>query len=283
MKVLDTLRRYGLRPSKGLGQNFLTDEQILDAIVDGSGVGAQDLVLEVGPGLGTLTRRLAARAGRVVAVELDRRMVTILGSELAALDNVRIVQGDILELEPAVLLAEELRSYAGYRVVANLPYYITSAVLRHLLSGRRPESMTVMVQYEVAQRILAKPGQLSLLALSVQVYGQPTLIRRVPAVAFYPQPKVDSAVLRIDTFPAPRIPESLLDAFFVVARAGFSQKRKQLHNSLRGGLQLGHELITQSLQDAGIEPSRRAQTLTIDEWGRLSEGLAPQLPRPRGA
>jgi len=176
MDVLGTLRRYGIRPSKGLGQNLLVDEAILDAIVQGSGVGSEDLVLEIGPGLGTLTRRLASKANQVVAVELDRRMVSILESELAETDNVRIVQGDILELAPSELLAEELATHSGYSVVANLPYYITSAALRHLLTGRRPERMTVMVQREVAERIMAQPGKLSLLALSVQVFGAPQLV-----------------------------------------------------------------------------------------------------------
>jgi len=273
MDVLGTLRRYGIRPSKGLGQNFILDESILDAVVAGSGVGPDDLVLEIGPGLGALTRRLASRADQVVAVELDRRMVAILESELAEQDNVRIVQGDILELTPRELLAEELERHAGYSVVANLPYYITSAVLRHLLSGQRPNRMTVMVQREVAERIMAKPGKLSLLALSVQVYGAPRLVCQVPASAFFPEPKVSSAVIRVDVYEQPLVPKALQEAFFSVARAGFSQKRKQLHNSLRSGLRISSEAVREALEKAGVDPARRAQTLSIEEWVRLAEGL----------
>ena len=273
MDVLGTLRRYGIRPSKGLGQNLLVDEAILDAIVQGSGVGSEDLVLEIGPGLGTLTRRLASKANQVVAVELDRRMVSILESELAETDNVRIVQGDILELAPSELLAEELATHSGYSVVANLPYYITSAALRHLLTGRRPERMTVMVQREVAERIMAQPGKLSLLALSVQVFGAPQLVCRVPSSAFFPEPKVSSAVIRVDMYDEPLVPEALQEAFFGVARAGFSQKRKQLHNSLRSGLRVSSEAVRAALEQAGVDATRRAQTLSIEEWVRLAEGL----------
>ncbi len=276
MDVMAVLRRYGIRPSKGLGQNFLVDRGALERIVATAGLTRADTVLEVGPGVGVLTRLLARAAGRVVAVELDARMVSILGETLADLPNVEVVAGDILEVDPAAVVANGGEA-PDYRVVANLPYYITSAALRHLLEARvRPQTLTVMVQYEVAQRIVAAPGDLSLLAISVQVYGEPHLAFRVPAAAFYPAPKVDSAVLQVAVHPRPLIPEAELPRFFRVVNAGFGQKRKQVHNSLSHNLALPREAVLAALERAGISPDRRPQTLSIAEWA----ALARALPRP---
>ena len=190
------LRRYGIRPSKGLGQNFLIQGSIMERTVEASDISSDDVVLEVGPGVGVLTRLLAERARHVVAVELDDRLIPVLESELGSCENVTIVHNDILAINPAEIVPMDEGLH--YKVVANLPYYITSAVLRHLLEAELvPEQLTVMVQREVAQRIVAVPGNMSLLALSVQVYGKPRLALHVPAAAFYPAPKVDSAVLVI--------------------------------------------------------------------------------------
>jgi 16S rRNA (adenine1518-N6/adenine1519-N6)-dimethyltransferase len=278
MDVLDTLRRYHILPSKGLAQNFLVAEWVYERILEASALQCDDIVLEIGPGLGTLTRQLAQRAGQVVAVELDRKMLPILDDALSGLANARVVQGDILEIDPVALLCDQAGvSEAGlsYHVVANLPYYITSSVLRHLLGARvRPQRLTLMVQREVAERITAEPGQMSLLALGVQVFGAATLLCRVPPSAFVPSPKVSSAVLHVQLYPSPLVPEEQLELFFRVARAGFGQKRKQLHNSLVAGLGLAPSLVAGALQAAQIDPTRRAQTLRIDEWLRLAGLLA---------
>jgi len=266
LNVSSLLRNAGLTPRKGLGQNFLTDPVVLDKVVEAAGVSHDDTVLEIGPGLGSLTRHLAHAARRVVAVEIDGNLIPILQQVLTSEANVTVVHGDILELNPAELMGTD-----PYLVVANIPYYITSAILRHLLdSTHRPQRLVLTVQREVAERICAAPGDMSLLALSVQVYGLPGPVLRIPAGAFYPPPKVDSTTLRVDLFPQPRIPASQLDTFFRLAKAGFSQKRKTLRNALSGGLGWKAEQAGQLLQTAGIDPQRRAETLTIDEWAGLT-------------
>jgi len=284
-KVKALLRRYGLRPSKGLAQRFLTDEGVLARILVASDLAIDDLVLEIGPGLGLLTRCLADRVSRLVAVELDRKMVKVLAETLDGRANVHIVHGDILEID----FVAEMMTVAGlqeeallsYKVVANLPYYITSVVLRRLLNARvRPTQLTLMVQREVAQRIVSKPGSLSLLAISVQVFGLPKIVCRVPANAFYPPPKVDSALLNVQLYESPRVPQGDLARFFRVVRAGFGQKRKQLHNSLTHNLRLPRDTVLAALEEAGIAPQRRPQTLGIEEWTALASALYP-TPTPR--
>ncbi len=260
------LKRYDLRPSKSLGQNFLQDKQALQKIVESAGIGAEDEVLEIGPGLGNLTRYLARSARHVFAVELDRKFIPPLDEILADYSNVTLVQGDILKLQPSDLLVS-----AGYVVVANIPYYITSAVIRHLLESTvKPRRVVLTIQKEVAERICSEDDKVSLLALSVQVYGKPVIKANIPAEAFYPSPKVDSAILLIDIYPQPLIPAPLLDTFFQLIKAGFSQKRKTLRNSLSAGLHLTSRDAEALLQAAGIDPQRRAETLDIDEWGRLA-------------
>jgi 16S rRNA (adenine1518-N6/adenine1519-N6)-dimethyltransferase len=259
------LRAYGLHPKKGLGQNFLVDPVALDRVVETADIHPEDHVLEIGAGLGSLTRKLAQAANSVVAVEIDRQLLPILADNLRAFPNVAIQPGDMLELDPAVLMG-----LSGYVVVANIPYYITSALIRHLLaSTAKPSRLTLTVQKEVAQRISAEPGELSLLALSIQVYGRAWIAARIPAGAFFPAPKVDSAVVRIDLYPAPLIPTEQLDAYFRLIKAGFSQKRKMLRNTLSAGLRLTPEQARAMLHAAGIDPQRRAETLSIPEWSQL--------------
>lgn len=261
------LRRYNLRPDKGLGQNFLVDMTALQRVVEVAGIETSDIVLEIGPGLGNLTRLLAVRARQVTAVEVDPDLIPPLMEVLAPFANVQVVQSDILALDPAQLMKEP-----GYLVVANIPYNITSALIRHLLEARiKPARIIMTVQREVAERICASPGKLSLLALSVQVYGKPIMAARILAEAFYPVPKVDSAVVRIDLSPQPLIPNPLLPLFFRLAKAGFSQKRKTLRNSLAGGLRLTPAQAANMLLAAGIDPQRRAETLSLEEWSRLTE------------
>jgi 16S rRNA (adenine1518-N6/adenine1519-N6)-dimethyltransferase len=282
--VLSILEQHGIRPSKGLGQNFLVDKTVLDRIVQASEVGSQDVVLEVGPGVGILTRQLAERGATVVCVELDRKMIAVLAETLQGCESVHIIQGDILEIDPVDALCRSLgladAQQLRYQVVANLPYYITSAALRHLLTARvRPQTLTVMVQQEVADRIMAQPGDLSLLAIGVQVFGDPERICKVSARAFYPRPQVDSSVLRVRVLPEPRIPEAELPFFFRVVAAGYGQKRKQLHNSLAHNLALSRDVILDALARAGIAPDRRPQTLSIEAWGALARALATRDPR----
>ena len=218
------LKRHGLRPDKSLGQNFLQDIQALEQIVMAAEIKPSDSVLEIGPGSGSLTRYLALSASKVVAVELDPRLLPPLATVLAPYSNVRIIQGDILKFSPNEVIAER-----DYVVIANIPYYITSAVIRKLLdSQNKPRRIVLTIQKEVAERICAEPGDLSLLALSVQIHGKPQITAHIPAQAFFPAPKVDSAVLRVDIFPAPRIDPKHMDNFFKLLKAGFGQKRKTL-------------------------------------------------------
>ena len=273
--VAALLREHDLRPQKTLGQNFLVDPAALQRILDAADLTGQDIVVEVGAGLGTLTLPLAQRVGRVIAIELDRRLAAVLAEQLAPPSggaHVDIIQGDILQMGDLGL------AHRGYKVVANLPYYITSAVLRHFLEHEpRPQLMVVTVQREVADRILAGPGQMSLLAVSVQFYGQPRLVARIPAGAFYPSPQVDSSVLRIDVGERPAVALAgglAASDYFRVVRAGFSQKRKTLRNSLSAGLQLPPDAVEQALGEAGVDPRRRAQTLSLAEWAAVTASLA---------
>ena len=265
LNIAVLLRDYGLSPKKGLGQNFLVDPEALRKIIQAADILPGALVLEVGPGLGSLTRGLAQVARKVVAVELDEGLLPLLAKVLAGYPNVEIVKGDILEIDPPQLMGE-----AGYLVVANIPYYITSALIRHLLSPEiKPARIVLTVQKEVADRICAEPGDLSLLALSVQVYGAAKKVLRIPAGSFYPAPKVDSSVVRVDLYPQPLIASDDLEDFFKLARAGFGQKRKTLRNSLSAGLHLPPDRVAALLDSVGIDPRRRAETLNLGEWKSL--------------
>ena len=261
------LRQHHLRPDKSLGQNFLQDPAALQQIAATAEIGPADTVLEIGPGLGSLTRYLARSARTVTAIELDHKLIPILQTVLVDHPNVRLIEGDILKFPPSRLIDSD-----DYLVVANVPYYITSAIFRHLLAGPpRPRRIVLTIQAEVAARICAEPGDLSLLALSIQVYGRPKVTAGIPAEAFYPPPKVDSAVIRVDLYDTPAIPAGQLERFFRLAKAGFSQKRKTLRNSLSAGLAISTEMAARLLNGAGIDPRRRAETLSLQEWAKLCE------------
>ncbi len=265
LNVPALLRQYGLHPDQSLGQNFLIDEHALEEIISAAEISAGDDVLEIGPGLGSLTRHLGGAGRNVIAVELDQRLLPLLREVLRPYPNVQVIHGDILELDPA-----DLMPAAGYLVVANIPYNITSALIRYLLESRsRPERLILTVQREVAERICAQPGEMSLLALSVQVYGHPTIKARIPAGAFYPAPEVDSAVIRIDLYDEPRIPTPELEQFFRLSRAGFSQKRKNLRNAISAGMAWSKPEAESILRACGIDPSRRAESLSLEEWRKL--------------
>ena len=259
------LKRYGLRPDKKLGQNFLQDSSALEKIAQSAEIQADDCVLEIGPGLGSLTRYLADSARSVAAVELDPDLIPPLKAVLTPHSNVRIVHGDILDLS-----ISDLVDQPGYIAAANIPYNITSAIIRHLLESEpKPRRIVLTIQKEVAERICATPGDMSLLALSVQVYGSPRIVAKIPAGAFYPVPNVDSAILRVDIYNEPLIPREMLPHFFKLIKAGFGQKRKMLRNSLAAGLHIKPAEAETMLKQAEIDPMRRAETLSIDEWGRL--------------
>ncbi len=267
LDVPGLLRQYGLRPDKRLGQNFLIDDASLQRVTAAADISPEDTVLEIGAGLGSLTRHLAPQAQHVFAVEIDARLIPPLNQVLSPYPNVKIIEGDILSLD-----LEEILPGPGYLVVANIPYNITSALIRHLLEASLPPKRLILtVQREVAERICAAPGEMSLLTLSVQVYGQPRVMARIPAGAFYPTPQVDSAVVRVDVFSDPFIPTPLLDDFFLLAKAGFSQKRKTLRNALSGGLGLPPTETATFLLESGIDPMRRSETLSLEEWRLLVE------------
>ncbi|MBL7126050.1 MAG: ribosomal RNA small subunit methyltransferase A [Dehalococcoidales bacterium] len=260
------LRRFALKARKRLGQHFLIDDDVRQQILAAAELTPDDTVMEVGPGLGILTRELAQRTRRVIAIEMDDKLADFLQQELASLPNATIINEDILKVEPAALLARPER----YKVVANLPYYITSPVLRHFLEASlKPDLMVVMVQKEVAEAIAAGPGKRRLLSIGVQFYGRPVIIGKVPAKAFYPAPKVDSAILRIDLYARPAVAVDDVDSFFELVRAGFASPRKQLANSLAQGLSWPKADVLNVLAEAGIASPRRAETLTLEEWAQL--------------
>ncbi len=265
LNIQPLLKRYRIQPKKSLGQNFLVEPAGLMKVIDAAALSGIEEVLEIGAGLGSLTYLLAQSSKRVVAVEIDRHMLEPLNEALKPFTNVQIVPGDILEVDPVTLVTQE-----NYVVVANIPYYITSAIIRHLLEASlKPSRVILTIQKEVAQRIVARDGKMSLLSLSVYVFGEPEIAGIIPAGSFFPAPDVDSAVLRIRLLPEPLIPPSQLDLFFKLAHAGFGQKRKTLRNSLSAGLSLPTSEVETRLINAEIDPTRRAETLSIAEWARL--------------
>lgn len=263
------LKRFHLRADKSLGQNFLQDASVLENIARAAEILDKDCVLEIGAGLGSLTRYLALSAKEVTAVELDAELLPALRAVLKPYQNVRVAQGDILKLA-----VSEIIHQPDYLVVANIPYNITSAIIRHLLESKpKPRRVVLTIQKEVAERICAKAGDLSMLALSVQVYGKPSIAAIIPAAAFHPAPKVDSAILRIDIYNEPLVSSEMLKTFFKLSKAGFSQKRKTLRNSLSSGLHISPKDAETLLTSAGIDFMRRAETLSIEEWKGLGERM----------
>ena len=257
--VRTALRLAGIKPNKGLGQHFLVDKPSLEAIMDAASVTKTDTVLEIGPGLGVMTRPLAEQSGRVVAVETDHVLADILRRDAPA--NLEVVEQDILHFDLKKLPAD-------YKAIANIPYYLTSKIFRLLIESPNPPSMmSVLIQKEVAERITSKPGQMSILALSVQYYGTAEITRIVERHKFWPAPKVDSAVLRV-TLTGPAFPADPSRLFRLI-KAGFGEKRKQLKNSLAGGLNLSSELAIEIVAEAKLAPTARAQELDLTSWHRL--------------
>jgi len=273
------LRQYELRAKKSLGQHFLVNPGILKNIIRAAELSPSEVVLEIGPGLGVLTRELAEHSGYVIAVELDDKMVELLQETLSNYRNFSIVNRDILKVEPLDLIQQEKERFPfpvteplKYKLVANLPYYITQPIIRHFCEARlKPQVMVVMVQKEVARNIVAQPGDLSILAISVQFYGKPEIVGYVPAANFFPAPKVDSAILKIEMYPEPLVEVTGEKSFFRIVRGGFCAARKQVANSLSQGLDIPKPEVLTLMQKAGVSPQKRPEVLTLEEWARLEK------------
>jgi 16S rRNA (adenine1518-N6/adenine1519-N6)-dimethyltransferase len=264
-----------LRPRKSLSQNFLTDAQVLDTIVEAAELTSGDRVVEIGPGLGVLTRRLLAAGASVIAVELDPRLAAYLRREMPPSDRFELIEADALALHP-----RELFPGRSFKLVANIPYHITSPLLHAFLDGDRPPDLTVLlVQLEVAERVAAPPGRMSYLSAFVQNVADAEVVARVPAAAFEPAPAVDSAVLRLRTRDAAVVPPGAAREDFVrIVQAGFRQRRKQIHNSLVRELHVERPVLDAALSTCGVTVDRRPQTLSVTEWACLAEQLGPSLP-----
>ena len=252
MNIKKLLKQYNLKPSKHLGQNFLISQKVLNKIIETADLSKNDTVLEIGPGLGTLTKELARRAKKVIAVEKDKRMVEILKEILKDYENIEIIPNDILKLKFVKL----------DKVVANIPYYLTSPLIRLFLeSPKPPQEMIFLIQKEVAQRICASPPKMSLLAVAVQFYSQPKIISYVDKKSFWPQPKVDSAIIKINKIKKPKGINT--EKFFKLVKAGFSHPRKQLINNLPG------QQIKKALTQCHLDIKVRAENLRVEDWINL--------------
>lgn len=272
--------RHDFKLSKSLGQNFITDRSVIEKIIDGSEIGEEDLVIEIGPGIGVLTAEAAEAAMRVVAVEIDKKLIPILEETLEEYDNIRVINQDILKTDINEIIREERTAghfTGGVKIIGNLPYYITTPIIMELLeNGVKAESITIMMQKEVADRIKASPGGKTYGALSVavQYYCTVEQIASVPKEVFIPRPKVDSAVLRLSV--RDEKPVQLTDekVFFACIRHGFGQRRKTLLNSLTGVCGLSKEQVKDVLAETGVDAVRRAETLSIEEFAAIANGVA---------
>ncbi len=261
-------------PRKSLGQHFLHDAAVLDRIVREGGFAADEQVLEIGGGTGELTERLARVVEHVVSVEIDETLCRHLRARMARYPNCGVVCADVLAHPPHVLLAQG-GGHLPYVVAGNIPYYITALILRHFLTAEfRPTRMVLLLQREVAETLSAKPGKMTLLSVSVQLYAEVRVLFTVPPEAFTPPPKVESAVVRLDVHPRPVIDVEDEERLFAVVRAGFRNPRKQLHNAIAQGLWLPPGAAPDLLRTAGIDPMRRAQTLSLEEWERLARAYS---------
>ena len=268
----ELLKKFDFYPKKSLGQNFLYDPVWINRIVNAAEISKSDIVLEIGPGSGSLTIALSSIARKVIAVEIDNRLIPILNYVLDGIKNVTIITGDILDCEPHKLM--EQYDASKFVVVANIPYYITGQIVRHLFeSSMLPRSITMSVQREVAERMIVTPGQMNLLAVSAQFYSNVKIMGYIPAGAFYPIPSVDSALIRLDVFDPSDHVHADSSLFFRIVRAGFAQKRKQLQNSLSNGLSLNKEQTLNALTSIGLDPRCRAQALTMQNWADLTDLL----------
>lgn len=281
--IRDIKERYGFKLSKSLGQNFLTDKNIIDRIIEGAGIGPEDLVIEIGPGIGVITSEAAETAKKVIAVEIDKNLIPILKETLADRDNVEIVNQDILKTDVNKLIEDCSKGegdFSGVKIIGNLPYYITTPIIMKLLEdGVKADNITIMMQKEVADRIKAAPGTKAYGALSVavQYYCTVEAVVNVPKDVFVPQPKVDSTVLKLEIREEKPVELKDREVFFSCVKAGFGQRRKTLLNSLMGVKNITKEAVRESLEAAGIDPSRRAETLDLEEFANLSNEVYSRL------
>lgn len=277
--VKEIQEKYGFNFSRNLGQNFLIDKNIIDKIIAGTEIGPQDTVLEIGPGMGVITAEAAAQAKKVIAVEVDKSLLPILAETLAGCDNVRIINEDILKLDIDKIIAEETASGGEAKVIGNLPYYITTPIIMKLLEETTVKSITIMMQKEVADRIKAAPGSkiYGAISVAVQYYCQVEKIADVPKTVFIPQPQVDSVVLRLVRRGEPAVEVLDKGIFFACVKAGFGQRRKTLLNSLQTVRGTSKAMIEESLAAAGVEAGRRAETLSLEEFGKISNEVYKRL------
>lgn len=258
-KIKEMLLMFGTKPNNDLGQNFLIERKYLDQIVEAAEPLDGEKILEIGPGMGILTRELAKRAAEVTAIEIDPKMVEILKTLCINCTNLTVRTMDILRFDPT--------DFGSYKIIANVPYYITSKILRKFLEEKnKPKEMVLLVQKEVAERICATPNRMSVLSVSVQFYGNPKLIGIVPREAFYPTPQVSSAIIKISSYKTPIFSDVEPTQFFALVKAGFGEKRKQLANSLLGFGPYEKDEVIGKLKSAGVNPERRAETLSLAEW-----------------
>jgi 16S rRNA (adenine1518-N6/adenine1519-N6)-dimethyltransferase len=260
-EIKRTLKAYGAAANKDLGQHFLIDKKALESIVDAAEIQPSEKIIEIGPGMGILTQELCKQAKEVLALEVDRNMIPIVKTTCIKHKNLKVEHADVLRYDTNQL--------GQYKVVANVPYYITSAILKLFLEAdNKPEELVLLVQREVAERVCAKPSRMSILAISVQFYGNPKIVEIVPRASFFPAPKVDSAILKVRVYKKP-----LFDVdrriFFRIVKAGFGEKRKQLINSLSGGLLIRKDVVEEMLKKAGINPHARAESLAMIDWYNL--------------
>lgn len=263
------VKKYGFKFSKRLGQNFLIDDSVLEDIIEASQITPEDFIIEIGPGVGTLTKLLLNKAKGVCAIELDSDLIPILNEELKGYENFEIVHGDALKVDFNEIIGEK----KSVKIVANLPYYVTTPIISRLLNGNYDiNSITIMIQKEVAERIAAKPNtkEYGALTLLVQYYCSVEIIRKVSPKAFIPQPKVESMVIKLNKFEAPRVSLKDKELFFKIVRESFNMRRKTLSNSLKN-IKLEKDKLMLAFKNADIDPKRRGETLSIEEFGKLSD------------
>jgi 16S rRNA (adenine1518-N6/adenine1519-N6)-dimethyltransferase len=283
LRTKEILGKYGFSFKKSLGQNFLIDPNILRNITEHAGLTKDTAAIEIGPGIGALTEHLARTSGKVVAFEIDQRLVPILGDTLSPYDNVKIINKDVLEADVKSIIQEEFKDFEDIMVVANLPYYVTTPIILKLLMERLPiRGICVMLQKEVGERISARPGtkEYGSLSIAIQYYTEAEMVMTVPKTVFMPQPNVDSAVIRLTKREKPPVEVIDEDFFFTVTRSSFAQRRKTILNNLTSQLPDGKEkkeYILEALSKSQVEPSRRGETLSIQEFGALSDALYPHF------